>query len=304
MSDELMVKLPFSAWLRLEESPLFLTFGTSEMMDWLLKQELPEMSTYVNTVSLLKIGDRLYKLDGQHLKLAFLSGQQGIPNELFTKTYEVDASFLAKLTQSVGDIAKPEPLTPQDEIKLIYNELGVAFISDRISNGFISEALNIVLRGHSRIYQDKRRAWRNEIDMKKAITVMREELLLIDAFILKPKVFNTGVLAACLIMLVTQNSIKQFIVRLNNEEGGTLGDKYDPVECVLRAIKQYKQSALAARRRGTISLCQITVQAILLWMQGEESPDYWHKNDLIGIDHLPYVKQLRQIKGINEATDL
>jgi hypothetical protein len=304
MADELLTTLSFSLWLRLEETPLFSAFKPCEISRWLLNQELPELSAYVSTVSLLKMGDSLYKLDGQHLKQAFLSGQKGIPDVLFAKTYEVDAKLFAQLVQSLGHMVNNEPPSPQDEIKLIFNDLGLVLSSDRIRNGFISEALNIALRGNQRIYQDKRRQWRDEIDMKKAVSVMSEELLLMDSLNLKAKIFNTGVLSACLIMLAIQSDIKDFIVRLNNETGETKGEKYDPVECVLRAIKFYKASAPSSKRRGTITLCQITVQSILLWLQGKDSSEYWRKTDLIGVDHLPLVRKLRHLKGLHEATDI
>jgi hypothetical protein len=299
-----LIKLSFGDWLKLEESVLFNSFPPSEAAAWLLQQEVEELAAYSSQVSLIKIGNNLYKLDGKHLKQAFLTGHTYLPAFLIAQVYEAEGAFFNALDDKLTHVDKDEPPSPQDEIKLIYNELGLDFKSDRIRSGFISEMLNIALRGNQRIYQDKRKLWRNEINMKKAVSTLRDELLVLDGLKLKPKVFNTGVLAACLIMLSVNKNFNEFIVRLNEEQGENLDDKYDPVECVLRAIKFYKASSPASKRRGTVALCQITVQAILLWLEGRESPDYWRKTDLLGIDYMPYVNKLRQIKCVNTETDI
>ena len=264
------------------------------------------MTAYSVWVVLVRVGDELYKLNGKQRKEAWSIGKVQPPENLSAQVFDItQADFLALNLEAKK--LQLEILPPNDSVKLAFADIGLTFTSERLKGGFINEAINIALRGKQRALQDKRSAReKQDIDMKKAITVFSQELMLIDHLNPKPEIFVTGVLAGALIMLGLNKDIREFLVRLSEQRGEIVEDSHDPVSCLLGAIHSYsfRMTQKLMKARMSIDLCKKTIQAILLWEKGPESPRYWRKNDLTGVDHLPYIRELKQLKGINENRDL
>lgn len=298
------LKMSFNDWLALPVTLYFETFS-DKGGTWLLQQEIPELDVYFAQVRLVTTNNQLYKLDGKHLKEAYLVDKLSVPEYVVAQVFEISLTTLTKLNSDALSLTLTKSLPPQEYIKTIYSELGLVFSSERIKNGSISEAINIALRGRQRIYQDKRSAKeKEEINLKKAINLFREELSIIDAINPDPDIFVTGVLAACLLMLALNKNIIEFLTCINEQRTERREDSFCPVTCVLRAINKYRNTQQVNKKRELITLTEITVQAISIWEIGGDSPGYWRKKDLRGVDIMPYVRNLKTLKSIHAAMDL
>jgi len=298
------LKLTYSQWLAIEE-PLFFNFvDPYEGNHWLFQQGATCLSAYANLVKLLRVEGKLYKLEGKQRKAVWSSGKLQPPELLNALVFDItEVEFKELNAQALNQHMAILP--PQDAVKVVYAELGLVLNSERLKGGFINEAVNIALRGKQRPLQDKRSAReREDINMHKAIKLLTPELTVIDGIAPNPDIFVTGVLAGTLILLGINKNYRDFLVRLSDQRGEIKGDLADPVTLLLRAINKYKLSQRVMQKRMTIDLCKITIQAALLWEEGDQSPKYWRKRDLAGVDHMPYVRELRGIKQITAQWDL
>ncbi|MEQ1638940.1 MAG: hypothetical protein ABL903_19950 [Methylococcales bacterium] len=298
------VKLSYPEWLAIQE-PLFFNFvETQEDKQWLFLQQENGLAPYTTQIALIRVDKKFYKLTGKQRQKMWSSGKIDPPDFLIAQIFDLTEIQFSALNAEAKKMQMKE--LPLNEInKSIYEELGLVFSSARLKQGFINEAINIALRGRQRSLQDKRETHeKQDIDMKKAIQLFTPELTFIDNINPKADIFATGVLAGALIMMALNKPIKDFLIRLNDRQGETKNGFNDPIENLLKAIYSHRMDQRPIQAQMSITLCKKTIQAITLWEEGPQSAKYWRKRDLTGIDHRPYVRELRLLKQINAIRDL
>ncbi|CAG7856628.1 hypothetical protein MCAMS1_01187 [biofilm metagenome] len=296
-----LVEMPFVEWLALPESKMFIFDYGDEHNHWLNLDNWQIFSALSAHVKLLRVNGALYKLDGKQRKAVWLTDKTKAPETITALVFDIpEASFLA--INSEARNKQMEILSSGDAVKAVFDEQGLIFSSARLRDGLIVDAIHIALRGRQRTLQDKSTT---NIDLYKAIHLFTPELKLLDSLTIRSEVFVTGVLAAALIFLASGKDITGFLTRLNDLNGQLRPDGYgDPIAGLLKAINAYRMSSRKNHASASIELCKNTVQAILYWEDGADSPKYWRKRDLTGVDHMPFVRELRILKQINESKDL
>lgn len=302
-----LAELSVQEWLEIKESEFFNFIQNEEENNWLFLQQASALLAFSGLLALAKVEGELYKLNGLQRQLAWTSGKLKAPENLVAQVIEINAADFLALTEEIQ--AKRKASLPVNEyVKDIYKELGLSFNSARIKEGFISEAITIAFRGRPRALQDKRFIKeRVELNLKKAIALFSEELLFIDSLNPKPELFLTGVLAAALIMLggaSPNTEIREFLVRLNNHQGEIKDGLEDPVAGLLRLLEGYRMSDRNTQSHMTIDLCKKVIQSITLWQEGADSPKFWRKKLITGIDLMPYIRKLKHQKQVYEAMDM
>ena len=309
--DSKCIKLTFIDWLTIAEPIFFDVLEDHEENNWLFLQGATFLPDYGSHVMLLKVDKTLYKLDGKYKKQYWLAKQQTAPEFLVGHVFEMPESQFKELNNRA--LAHLRSLmSPQEVIKLIYEELGLVLTSERLKHGTINDPLNILLKEIRREISNapkrvKAILTNEEIDTKKIIAIFRDELIEIDKLEVKPNIFVSGILAGALIMLAIHkdnNRVKEFLVRLNEERGQIKEDLFDPVTLTIKALKKYERSTGVIKQRFTPYLCQVTVQAISIWIEGEESPNYWRARVASGVILTPYMKAIRKIKGFGETKNI
>jgi len=252
----------------------------------------------------MNVGDELYKFDGKTRKALWQSGKLQPPETLIAQVFTLtEADFSTLNAEAKNNLLQHLP--PNEVIQGIYQELGLNFTSERIKSGFISEAINIALRGRPRALQDKRLSHeREDVDFKKAIKLFSSELTFIDSLNPKPDIFVTGVLAGALIMLGTHRDLQEFFTRVNNRQGEHKNNLEDPVAGLVRTIERHRIDDRSMPAMLSIELCRKTIQAVTLWEEGAESPLYWRRKLVSGIDHMPYIREMKRAKHIEGERDL
>jgi hypothetical protein len=302
-----LVEISFQEWLDTKASEFFNFFQNDEENAWLFLENAPCLSPLTSLLTLAKVDGELYKLNGKPRMIAWTSGKLSAPGTLIAQVIELTAANFFALEQEIK--AKHNASVPTNEwVKAIYKELGLSFNSKRLKEGLISEAVTIAFRGRPRELQDKRFIKeRVELNLKKAIGLLSEELLFIDSLNPKPEIFMTGVLAAALIMLggTSQDTeIREFLMRLNNQQGEIKDGLEDPVAGLLRVLEGYRMSDRNANSHMTIGLCKIVIQSMTLWEEGADSPKFWRKKLVTGIDHMPYIHKLKHQKEVYVDRDM
>ena len=303
-------KLSYQEWVAIDE-PVFYNFALGDDKKiWLHLDKVTDLSVYSIRVNLMKVGDKLYKLDGKRRKKEWESGQFRIPPFLIAEVYEVSETVFSSLTYKAMDIEK-DFLLPHEIMKQNYEELGVSFHSERFKNGYLKESLDIALRGKTRRVQNKASKFeRQDINIKKALAVFEEELAFLDSLNAKADIFVTGVVAGALVMLGIaegddKDHVKTFLSLLNQGEGQKKdGTFFDPVASLLRSIEDHRAVTKNKPYNIEADLCSKTVHAIDVWLAGPATPPFWRKNKLGGIDHVPYVVKLKVKKGIMKDPEL
>lgn len=302
-----LAELSTQEWLDIKESEFFNFIQNDEENNWLFLEQASTLSAFSALLAVAKVDGELYKLNGKQRQLAWTSGKLQAPESLMAQIVEITAADFLALSEEIQ--AKRKASLPVNEyVKAIYKELGLSFNSARFKEGLISEAITVAFRGRPRALQDKRFIKeRVELNLKKAIELFSEELLFIDSLNPKPELFLTGVLAAALIMLggtSPNTDIREFLVRLNNHQGEIKDGLEDPVAGLLRVLEGYRMSDRNAQSHMTIDLCKKVIQSITLWQEGADSPKFWRKKLITGIDHMPYIRKLKHQKQVYEAMDL
>ena len=299
-----LLEIPYQEWLAIQEPPVFDLDADHDDSHWQLLQQSPSLSRYLRLVSLLKVGGELYKFDGKARKALWQSGKLPPPETIMAQAFDIpEAEFLALNTNAQ---AKQSQTLPVNEvIQGVYQEQGLNFTSERIKSGFIYDALHIALRGKPRNLQDKRYSLeKEEIDIRKAIKLFCQELALIDSLNPKPDLFVTGVLAGALIMLGTHRDLQEFFTRVNNRQGEHKDGLEDPVAGLVRTIERHRIDDNAMPSHLSVDLCRKTIQCVTLWEQGHDSPLYWRRKLVSGIDHMPYIREMKRAKHVDGERDL
>lgn len=302
-----LAELSVQEWLDMKESEFFNFIQNDEEANWLFMRTAVCLSAFSALLAVAKVDGELYKLNGMQRQLAWTSGKLKAPGQLLAHIIEIPAADFMALKGEIKAIRKAS--VPSNEIvKAIYQELGLSFKTTRLKEGLISEAVTIAFRGRPRELQDKRFIKeRVELNLKKAIGLLTEELQFIDGLDPKPEIFMTGVLSAALIMLggtSPNTDIREFLQRLNNRQGEIKDGLEDPVAGLLRVLESYRMSDRNAQSQMTIGLCKTVIQSITLWLEGSDSPKYWRKKLVTGIDHMPYIRKLKHHKQVYEDMDM
>jgi hypothetical protein len=299
-----LYELGFEEWLALPEPPFFDQIGDQDESHWLLLLQAVSLRSAIDLVLLVDLDGARYKLDGNVRKALWQSGKLPRPDSLLAQVFAISPEDFSALSHAKS-IKNAQSLAPNEAIQAIYQELGLEFSSDRIKSGFIYDAINIALRGKPRNLQDKRYSLeKEEVDMRKAIKLFSQELALIDSLNPKPDLFVTGVLAACLIMLGTHRDLSEFLQRFNTGQVEYRDGLEDPVAGLIRVIQRHRADDHAMPSHLSIDLCRKAIQSITLWEEGRDSPLYWRRKLVSGVDHLPYVRALKRAKHIDGQRDL
>jgi len=302
-----LAELNIQEWLEMKESDFFGFIQNDEENTWLFMENAPCLSAVSALLVVAKVDGELYKWNGMQRQLAWTSGKLKAPERLLAQIIDLSAADFTALTAEIK--AKRKASVPTNElVKAIYGELGLSFKTARLKEGLISEAVTIAFRGRPRALQDKRFIKeRVELNLQKAIGLLAEELQFIDGLDPKPEIFMTGVLSAALIMLggtSPNTEIREFLQRLNDRQGEIRDGLEDPVAGLLRVMEGYRMSDLNASSQMAIGLCKIAIQSITLWLEGADSPKYWRKKLVTGIDHMPYIRKLKHHKQVYEDMDM
>jgi len=299
------ITLRYEEWLEIEEPSFYAQLNRPTELQWREIETIASLSPYLNALALIRVKkDQLYKLNGRQRLQLWTSGALKKPEFITADLYDLTQDEFKILSTKLYT-QQLENLPPHELVISLYKEMGLTFSSDRLNKGFITEAINIALRGKPRAQQDKRSVReKQDINIKKAINTLKDELSALDGLNLNSELFLSGVLAAALIMVVIDKNNIKFFQHLNKLEGQVSSDGLlDPIEALLRVIDSYK-SKRVAQVRMQLELCGKTIKAILLWNQGIESPKYWTKNVLRFTDYQSYIREMKRIKGIHEARDL
>jgi hypothetical protein len=261
---------------------------------WLSLAKNEKLQNYIVSVDVALIDGNYFKITGLIRKGLWKKGLLVKPDSLTLCIYSLDQSAYDELISTLYPISLKN--RSQKQVLACYKRLGITFDSNRLKHGYITEAINIALRGEPRALQDKR-SLRNEINIDSAIEVFKEELILIDRINPDVSLFSTGILAAALLMLCIDPQIIEFFTRLNSLQGETKNERNDPVESLLRIIESMKKKA-TSEGKFQVELCAKTIRAIQAWNAGAENDRYWLKR-LNSVDFLPNIRKMKSIKGIH-----
>lgn len=303
-----ITRVLYDEWLEIEEPAIF-SFLTDNEVHLLLKVDTTEyLSPFVHFISIIKVDNSFYKLNGQERKTLWVSGKKTPPKYLIAHVIDMSKTDFMALNSEITrmmHIDKSALGQPNEFIKASYKKLGISLTSNRLKDGFISDAINLALRGKPRALQDKRLALeKEEINIVKALNLFKDNLSFIDHVNPKNEIFISGVLGALLLMIDLRPKTKDFVIRLNNLEGQIKNGLEDPIACLLRAIELNRTSETSAQLQMVVDIYRKTIQAILLWEEGSDSPKYWRKKILSGIDPKPFIREFKSLKQINAIREL
>ncbi len=300
----LIAKIPCNDWIqipRYPHQPVEYTERKAETgVHWkYLATAQKPIQTYLSHVTAALLNDDLYKLDGHARTVHWETGLLNKPNQVFVNIYIVDSM---REMIDLFNVIHGGRRFGYENIIAVCDELDINLKSQRFKHGFFLDALNIALRGDPRSQQDKR-THRSEIDLSKSLHVFKEELQLLDQLDPPKEVFLTGIVAAGLIMLAIKKDYLEFFRCLANKEGEIKDGKSNPVEALLSAIDKYRLlNQNSAARQG--DLCKRTIRALLAWEAGPDVSGYWMKTILRTTDHMPYIREMKRVKGIVKDRDL
>jgi hypothetical protein len=261
---------------------------------WLSLAKNEKLQNYIVSVDVALINGNYFKITGLIRNGLWKKGLLAKPDSLTLCIYSLDQSAYDELISTLYPISLKN--RSQKQVLACYKRLGITFDSNRLKHGYITEAINIALRGEPRALQDKR-SLRNEINIDSAIEAFKEELILIDKINPDVSLFSTGILAAALLMLCIDPQTIDFFTRLNSLQGETKNERNDPVESLLRIIESMKKKA-TSEGKFQVELCAKTIRAIQAWTAGAENDRYWLKR-LNSVDFLPNIRKMKSIKGIH-----
>ena len=266
---------------------------------WLSLARNNALNEYITSVDVALINGHYYKITGLIRKGLWEKNLLPRPATLTVCVYSLDQSAYDELISTLYPISLKN--RSQENVLACYKRLGLTFSSNRLKHGYITEAINIAIRGEPRALQDKR-SLRNEINIDSAIEVFKDELILLDNINPDVKLFSTGIVAAALLMLSIEPQTIEFFTRLNNLQGETKNERNDPVESLLRIIESMKKKA-ASEGKFQVELCAKTIRAIQAWNAGADNEKYWLKR-LTSADFLPDIRKMKSIKDIHGIKDL
>jgi hypothetical protein len=196
-----------------------------------------------------------------------------------------------------------------DDIQAAFRENELNLNSRRLKHGLLVQAFTLALRGRIRVASDE-----TPVDLRRAVSLFRQELLLLDKAMPSAEIFQTGVVAAALICLTLHPKHELFFEKLAQEKGNKRDGLMDPVECVLSLVEKIRNQGTASIDAVQEDLCARTVRAFLAHMRGDPEifegrvnntmKRYWFKRMIQGVDLDAYVKRVRRMKKIADKSDL
>jgi len=303
-SNVAIATIEYSAWFSITDHFSLERIGTVQYVskkeaEWLNYATFKASDSFLHSVDVAVIDKQLYKINGIIRKVLWENNRLIKPSTLIIRVHKLDNEFYQVLSKTLYPISPKRKA--QDTILACYKKNNLNFKSDRLRHGYISDALNIALRGEPRLLQDKR-TLKQEVNIDLAIKHFKVELIIIDSIMPDINIFSTGVLAAALIILSIDEDSVGFFKKLNSYQGITKDERQDPVEALLRIIELFKKKK-GFEAKIQIELCSKTIRAISAWKAGENGEGYWIKR-LSSVDFLPDIRKMKQLKKIHGIKEL
>ncbi|WP_162144228.1 hypothetical protein [Methylocaldum szegediense] len=237
----------------------------------------------------------LYKIDGHTRALLWTRGELPSPTEVHVTVYRV--SSRAELNALYGTVdAESAAEKQQDKIFGAYRESELVLTSTRLKSGMIGSALNIALRGFVRRNQPRDA---KPIDVYRAVHLFRQELQTLDRLDPPNDLFQTGLIAAALLMLALEPRTEDFFRAVAAREGNMRGGRSDPVQAVIELVTPLLRSGRARNQLEQEDLCARSLRAAKIWLGGERSRDYWMLNKPRAENILDYCHKVKVSKGVS-----
>ncbi|GJL95776.1 MAG: hypothetical protein DHS20C05_21810 [Hyphococcus sp.] len=250
----------------------------------------------------------LYKLDGHVRAGLWRNGSVTAPATVRATIYfpESEREFYDLYR---AHHATSSALSRLDEIQAAFRENELSLNSRRLKHGLLVQAFTLALRGRIRTASSE-----TPVNLRKAVSLFRDELLLLDEAMPSAEIFQTGVVAAALICLTIYPKDSGFFEKLTQEKGNKRDGLMDPVECVLNLVEKIRYQGTASIDAVQEDLCARTVRAFLAHMRGDPEifegrvnntmKRYWFKRMIQGVDLDTYVKRVRRKKKIADESDM
>ena len=250
----------------------------------------------------------LYKLDGHVRAGLWRNGAVAAPATVRATIYfpESEREFydLYRVHHATSSA-----LSRLDEIQAAFRENELSLNSRRLKHGLLVQAFTLALRGRIRVASDE-----TPVDLRNAVGLFRDELLLLDKAMPSAEIFQTGVVAAALICLTLYPKHEVFFEKLAQEKGNKRDGLMDPVECVLSLVEKIRNQGTASIDAVQEDLCARTVRAFLAHMRGDPEifdgrvnntmKRYWFKRMIQGVDLDAYVQRVRRKKKIADKGEM
>lgn len=295
------MQMRYAEWLDLPEPAFFQCYLSDSPNPQLLAGMGGELTEYLHRVAVLRVGEALYKFDGVAKKTAWENGSLPIPINLTVDIIEISPEYFEKLVER-AEASLANTLYANIAIRQSYERLGIHFNSKRLSQGFIKEPLDIASSGIMRRRHYNKRVLTTkepDFDIDEMIRHFENELHRLDKIDPDPELFNSGVIAAALLMFALDKPVELFLYRFNRQQGVIQDNgRCDPVEALLRIVKEHNQLPIGHRSKAMVSMCQKALNAMEIWLAGETSSKYWRSRVISGIDHMHYVFAVQKAKGL------
>ena len=245
-----------------------------------------------------------YKVDGHTRGYLWQCGALPRPDRVHVTIYRVGSRTELDALYATFDISTALK-TGYDQVLAGFRDCGLQLQSARLKQGFLSDALNIALRGVPRDLQDPVSL---DLDIYRAVAVFKTELELLDGIDPQPSPFFSGVVAAALLglALFKTKPVLDFFVRLNREEGQRKRGRSDPVDAVLLAIEKMRLEKIAIQASVQGELCARVMRGLQTWLLGpkQNRQQYWLQNAIHPANMAPVLAALKAKKEIEYVTTL
>jgi hypothetical protein len=290
-----MARLAVSAWIALPDHPRKRdTARQSRKSHWeAVRAATGAARESVRWVVAAELDGQIYKVDGHTRALLWASGKLPHPDGVLATVYrcknreELNALHATFDTQAAAE-------TVFDKVSGAFSEQGLVLTSKRLRSGTIADALSIATRGVAR-GTDAEGGSADDFDVYGAVALYADELRLLDTVNPQNETFYTGLLAAALLSLACNPETLAFFRAISNGHGQTRAGLLDPVAGVLALISRMKNRR-ARFRREQERLCESSLGAMRVWLQGERAPGYWSSGRYEPVDILETVRTVRERK--------
>lgn len=281
-------------WIRVPrypyQSPEFTERRTSDAYWKLLNRSARSSKLYLSVVTAATRGQDICKIDGHARTELWKRGYLQSPQRVIVMLFEAsDEKELAAFYNTVQRGARQF----YEQVRAVYENLGISINSPRLRRGFIVDALNIVARGAPRAKQHKR-TYPNEINLAEVVGIFRSEIELLDSINPPFDVFYSGIIAAAILSLALDPKRLDFFAKLATKKGTKVEGRMNPIESVLNLLDDVRRRSSQAQTH--IDLCARTIRAVELWELGEKHSRYWLKNTLTPANLMAIVREVRRAK--------
>lgn len=172
-------------------------------------------------------------------------------------------------------------------------EAGMELQSKRMKKGYISGAVALAIRGMPSSRQPRQMPL---LDPYKAITVIGEELAMLDTLDMKPNLFHSGVLAAALLSVAKDPKVLEF---WDNFNAGVVfrsadGTAWNEVGAYREYVTANRSQANSRDPQFQMGLLGMGLRATDHWLRGSaQGNTVWMKQKVRPMDHWPFIDALR-----------